>query len=268
LLFVPDPYFRAMSDEADSGVFVAAAHTAGPWNRSQQHGGPPNALAVRAAERCAAATTGRAGLRACRIAAEFVGPVPVGEVQTTARMVRAARSGVLVAVTVSGGGRECLHARVWLIADTDTASVVPAADAPAGPPTDRVPSFGLSFPYSDSIDWHEETGSILVPGPASVWARPRPELIAGEPWTGLQRVAFLGDSASGISGELDWEAWTFLNVDLDVHVARPVVGSWLHMSAATVLGPNGSGVARATVSDVHGPVGFTLQTLVLAPRRR
>src|SRR6185312_8626220 len=100
--------------------------------------------------------------------------------------------------------------------------VVPAADAPTGPPTDRVPSFGLSFPYSDSIDWHEETGSILVPGPASVWARPRPELIAGEPWTGLQRVALLGDSASGISGELDWEAWTFLNVDLDVHVARPV----------------------------------------------
>jgi hypothetical protein len=268
LLFVADPYFRAMSDEADSGVFVAAAHTAGPWNRSQQHGGPPNALAVRAAERCAAATTGRAGLRACRISAEFVGPVPVGEVQTSARVVRAARSGVLVAVSVSGGGRECLHARVWLIADTDTASVVPAADAPTGPPTDRVPSFGLSFPYSDSIDWHEETGSILVPGPASVWARPRPELIAGEPWTGLQRVALLGDSASGISGELDWEAWTFLNVDLDVHVARPVVGSWLHMSAATVLGPNGSGVARATVSDVHGPVGFTLQTLVLAPRRR
>jgi acyl-Coa thioesterase superfamily protein/acyl-CoA thioesterase superfamily protein len=265
---VGDPYFRAISDEADTGTFLAAEHTAGPWNRSHQHGGPPNALAVRAAERCAAAATGRVDLRACRIASEFVGPVPVGEVTTAARVARGARSGVLVEVVIAGGGRGCLHSRVWLIAEADTASVASSGAAPVGPPTDRAPAFGLSFPYSDSIDWHEETGSILVPGPASVWARPRPELLSGEPWTGLQRVALLGDSASGISGELDWEEWTFLNVDLDVHIVRPVVGSWLHLSAVTTLGPNGSGVARATVSDIQGPVGFTLQTLVLAPRRR
>lgn len=262
-----DPYFRAVSDDPGGGSFLAAAHTAGPWNRSHQHGGPPNALAVRAAERCAAAATGRLDLRSCRIASEFVGPVPVGEVQTSAHVVRAARSGVLVAVTVSGGGRGCLHSRVWLITDTDTAAVAPPVVASPGPPVDREPKFGLPFPYSDSIDWHEESGSILVPGPAAVWARPRPELLAGEDWTGLQRVAFLGDSASGISGELDWQEWTFLNVDLDVHVIRPVAGSWLHMSASTALGPNGSGVARATLSDIHGPVGFTLQTLVLSRRR-
>jgi hypothetical protein len=265
---VAAPYFRPISDQPGGGRFLAAAHTAGPWDRSQQHGGPPNALAVRAAERCAAAETGRAGLRACRIASEFVGPVPVGEVTTAARVARAARSGVLVEVTVGGGGRDCLHSRIWLITDRDTGSVAPLGDPTAGPPTDREPAFGLSFPYSDSIDWHEESGSILVPGPASVWARPRPELVAGEAWTGLQRVAFIGDSASGSSAELDWAEWTFLNVDLDVHLARPVEGDWLHMSAITALGPNGSGVARATLSDVYGPVGFTLQTLVLAPRRR
>ena len=45
-------------------------------------------------------------------------------------------------------------------------------------------------------------------------------------------------------------------------------GEWLHMDAVTQLGPNGSALARSTLSDTSGPLGATLQTLVLSPIRR
>ncbi len=86
--------------------------------------------------------------------------------------------------------------------------------------------------------------------------------------SGLQRAVLLGDSASGISPTLDWSQWSFLNIDLDVHLARPVLGDWLLMDAATQLGPNGSALARSTLADVHGPVGATAQTLVVAQRKQ
>jgi hypothetical protein len=265
---VANPYFLPLDDDPAAGRYLATELTGGPWDLQLQHGGPPNALAVRAAERAAAAHTGRADLTARRLAAEFVGPVPVAELATRTRIVRAARSAVLVDVVLAAGGRDCLTARVWLLAPGDTGHVATPAEAPLGPPLDRAPSFGLRFPYADSIDWHEVSGSILQPGPGAVWARPRHELLPGEPWTGLQRAVFLGDSASGVSAALDWADWTFLNVDLDVHLARPVTGDWLLLDATTRIGPDGGGVARSTISDVIGPVAHGLQTLVVAPRRR
>jgi hypothetical protein len=77
-------------------------------------------------------------------------------------------------------------------------------------------------------------------------------------------VALVADSASGISAELDWAKWSFPNVDLDVHLLRPLHGPWLHMRARTLLGPAGSALARSTLTDTHGALGAGLQTLVVA----
>jgi hypothetical protein len=264
---VGDTYFELIEEDPTRGRYLADACTGGPWDPGLQHGGPPNALVVRAAERAAAAESGRADLVASRLAAEFVGPVPVAEVSTTARVVRAARSGVLVEVRLASADRECLHARIWLVRDADTRVVAALLGPPQGPPG-TPPSFGLSFPYSNSIDWHEVAGSITTPGPGAVWARPRRSLVPDEELTGLQRVALIGDSASGISAELDWSAWSFLNVDLDIHLSRPFIGDWLHMDAVTQLGTHGAALARSTISDQHGPLATTAQTLIIAPRSR
>jgi hypothetical protein len=58
-----------------------------------------------------------------------------------------------------------------------------------------------------------------------------------------------------------------VNVDLDVHLARPFRGEWVVMDAETHLGEDGSGLTRSTLSDRHGVAGAGLQTLVLAPIR-
>jgi hypothetical protein len=125
---------------------------------------------------------------------------------------------------------------------------------------------GGSFPYAASIEWRAERGSLDERGPGTAWARPRLPLVDGERLSGLQHAVLIGDTASGLSSEVDWSEWSFLNVDLDVHLARPVQGDWLRLDALTQLGGSGSALARSTLSDVAGPVGTTAQTLVLAPR--
>src|SRR4051794_38219436 len=95
LVPVRDSYFTLIDEDSHDGRYASGPATTGPWNPGLQHGGPPNALAVSAAERALAAETGRSDLVALRLASDFVGPVPVAEVTTHARVVRAARSAAL-----------------------------------------------------------------------------------------------------------------------------------------------------------------------------
>jgi hypothetical protein len=203
-------------------------------------------------------------LIALRLAADFVGPVPVAEITTQARVVRVARRAALVEVTIAAEQRPCLVARVWFVRDADTASVAPAlGDAVAVP--DLPTGLDHSFGYGSSLEWRFVRGRMHEPGPAAAWVRPTMSLIAGRDAPGLAGVALIADSASGISAELDWSRWSFLNIDLDIHLARPPEGEWLLMEAATQLGARGSAMARSALSDVRGVLGAGLQTLVVAP---
>lgn len=262
-----DSYFTPIEQDDGGGRFLAGPATAGPWAPHLQHGGPPNALAVAAAERAVRAHTGRADFVALRLAAEFVGPVPVAEVEVTARVVRAARSAALAEVRLAGDGRDCLSVRIWFVRTDDTsAPAVTSAPPPARP--ERPTPLELSFGYGDSLDWRFVHGRMAEPGPSAAWVRATRPLFGGHEYSGLSRVVLVADSASGISAELDWGRWSFLNIDLDVHLARPFVGEWVLLDAATQLGPTGAALTRSTISDEEGVAGAGLQTLVVAPARR
>jgi hypothetical protein len=259
---VADSYFAFLSSGDGSERFLAGPATAGPWAAHLQHGGPPNALAVALAERALRAQTGRDDFVALRLAADFVRPVPVGELDVTAHVVRAARTAALVEVRIAAEGRECLLVRIWFLRDADTSAIAPAPGKPVEPGGVATP-LDLDFGYGASLEWHFTKGRMAQPGPAAAWIRPTLPLFDGYEYSGLARVALVADSASGISAELDWARWSFVNVDLDVHLARPVEGEWVLMEAATQLGGHGSALARSTLSDVRGVVGGGLQTLVL-----
>lgn len=267
---------------------VSAAACAGPWSVELQHGGPPTALLVRAAERLAAAASGRTDLAAMRIATDFLAPVPVAELAVSARVLRLARSAVLISAELAGTdsagviGRPFLQARVWLLAEGERPAEAdglgaedqlgedsnPAGEgAPAVLPDGLAPFEIFSFPYVNHLEWRVVTGSAHRPGPAVVWVRPRIPLVAGEQLSPLQRLALIADSASGVSAELDWDEWSFANVDLDVHLLRPVRGEWLLLDARTRLG-TGVGMASSTLWDADGVVGGGLQTLLLRRHRR
>ena len=258
-------YFSLRDTSGGAATYRSHPDTGGPWSPDLQHGGPPNALLVHAAEQAAAAHTGRTDLVALRIAAEFVGPVPVADVTVRTSVVRSARTALLVQASLSVRDRDCLHARIWLIRVASIAELG-AEPVPAALP-DGLRTWPGTFPYARTIEWRSVFGGLDERGPARMWARPTMPIVAGHEPSSLQRVVLVGDSASGISGELDWQVWSFLNVDLDVHLARPAVGDWIELDARTLLSPTGSGMARSVVSDLAGPCGATLQTLVVERRR-
>jgi hypothetical protein len=244
------------------GEVVSNAACGGPWHPELQHGGPPSALLVLAAERLAAAASGRDDLVAVRLAAEFLGPVPVAPLAITARVDRLSRTAVLVQAALGAGDRICLQCRIWLF---------PPGERPPGrvaEPTpveslDVLPGFGFdSFPYAQHLDWRLAAGAGRAPGPAAAWVSARVPLLPDQPYSPLQRTALFADSASGISAELDWDDWSFANVDLDLHLFAAPAGDWLLVDAVTELGA-GLAMTRSRLSDLAGPVGAGLQTLLV-----
>lgn len=266
-----------------TGTVDSAPACGGPWSAELQHGGPPTALLVRLAEQLAAGASGRTDLVAARVAAEFLAPVPVAPLEVSGRVLRLARSAVLISAELAVDGRPCLQARVWFLAEngapaaprpgpletSSSGEAVPAnepAEDPAEDPAE-LPDYGMDgFPYAEHLEWRVVSGKARQPGPADVWVRARVPLVLGERPSTLQRLALVADSASGVSSLLDWDDWSFANVDLDVHLMRQSQDDWVRMQAVSQVGA-GLGLARSTLSDRAGVVGAGLQTLLIRSRR-
>jgi acyl-CoA thioesterase len=76
----------------------------------------------------------------------------------------------------------------------------------------------------------------------------------------------MADAASGVSAALDWSKWSFVNVDLGIHLARPPTGEWMATDAKTDIGPTGMGLCTSRLFDRDGAVGVSTQSLLVTPR--
>jgi hypothetical protein len=243
--------------------YLATESTAGPWTPENQHAGPPAALLGRALEACSP----RAEMQLARCTFEILGPVPVAEVEVTARVVRPGRSVELLEAELSAGGRTAMTARAWRV----LAAGAPAAGADRVPPpipgeAADVP-FGLEgFGYGRAVEMRFAAGGWGEPGPATAWTRLRVPVVGDEPPSGLQRVLAVADSGNGISSVLPLGDWLFINPELTVHVRREARGEWVCLDAETVIAGGGAGLARSTLSDGEGIVAHGAQALLVAPR--
>ena len=88
------------------------------------------------------------------------------------------------------------------------------------------------FPYGRAMEWRVVSGDPDGPGDGAAWSRTRIPVVAGEEPSGLQRAVLTADSGNGLSAALDWSRWSFVNIDLDVHLSRPLDGEWVLLDAA------------------------------------
>ncbi|MBO0775931.1 MAG: thioesterase family protein [Actinobacteria bacterium] len=245
-------------------TWLATVHTTGPWDARAQHGGPPSALLGRAMQRCAA----RDDMIIARVTCEILGAIPVGELTVRAQVARPGRSVELLEAVASAGGREVVRARAWRVLRSSSEPVppraAPAPPLPASPVSD--PPGGWVGGYLSAVEWRPARGNFGVPGPATVWARLRYPLVAGEETSPLERVLAIADSGNGASGELDIAHWHFINPELTVHLHREPAGEWICLDAQTAISPGGAGLATSVLSDLDGPVGAGAQSLLIAPR--
>jgi hypothetical protein len=211
----------------------------------------------------------REDLSLTRFAMEILGPIPVGDVSVSSRVVRDGRRVQYVTAELEAGGRTAVLARGWRLRTGDTEDVASVPDpAPEPlPETSAVrPAGSGPFGYFDALDWRFARGSFEEPGPVVAWMRLRVPVLPDVAPTPMQRLVSVVDSASGVSNEVGFVTHLFSNVDLTVHVSRPLAGEWVCMDAATRIGPSGSGVCRARLYDEKGDMGSSAAALFVERR--
>jgi Thioesterase-like superfamily len=254
--------------EADGEVYVATELTRGPWDPGAQHAGPPSALLARAFELLPESERFQIG----RITFEILRPIPIAPVRIETRVLRPGRRVQLVEAELSVDGQVLMRATAWRIEIVSLElpdGAVDAAPAPAPPEQGSEAEF---FPtdqehgYHSAMDVSFIKGGFMQLGPATAWLRMRKPLVAGEEPTPLQRVLVAADVGNGISADLDYRRFVFVNVELTVHLERMPLGEWICVDAVTQAQPTGVATAESVLFDREGRIGRAAQTLVVSAR--
>jgi hypothetical protein len=250
----------------DGDQFVSTSLTRGPWSPHSQHGGPPSALLIRAAEQLAGDHTMTA-----RATIEILRPIPVSNLEVKAEAIRPGHKVQLIGATLIADGSEIARLTSLHLRRNDEFETPPALHdvAPPPPPTEgtNVDAFHLGYEsfVNDALEVRYLGRPANETGPSKGWTRLRVPLVAGEDPSPTQRVAVAADCGNGISFEIPFDSHLFVNPDLTIYLHRPPVGEWVLIDSVTDLGP-GVGLAQSALFDVDGPIGRSLQALYVDRR--
>lgn len=256
-----DAFYEPLEDD----LVRATAQTTGPWDARAQHAGPPAALLGGAMQRVV-------DVPLVRVTLEILRPVPITTLRVATEVVRPGRKVTMVEGVLADEDGPCLLGRAWGIRQADVAMDVPHPDgAIAGP--DAAGEAGF-FDVGVDVGWHTGMelrfvagGGFNELGPATMWGRPRVDLVAGRSWHPLERVLVLADAGNGASASADVKRWMFINTELTVHLTRHPDDEWVALNAHSVYERHGIGAAFSVVHDVRGPIGRAAQSLFLGPRQ-
>jgi hypothetical protein len=264
---------------SDGESFIPTAHARGPWDPGALHGGAPAALIAAAFERMEPSSE----LRVARLGFEFLRPIPFAPLTVSTRIVRAGQRVQELAGELRAGGDLVCRAGALRVREVPAGlpacapeqtrkhtSASTSAEAMPGPELGRAVRFALegsseaSFGASAmEMRW---LGDPRALGPGRVWMRLRHPLLPGEPPGPLALAAAVADFGNGVSAELAFDRFLFINADLAIHLHRPPNGDWIGLDARTLLYPGGTGLAESVLHDEQGPVGRAFQALVVQPR--
>jgi acyl-coenzyme A thioesterase PaaI-like protein len=263
----------------EGGRYEPTEHARGPWDPRALHGGAPAALIARAFELVPLAGTGEPGseLVLARLAFEFLRPVPLAPLSLTTRIVRKGRRVQELAAELSadlGTGEELVCRASALRIQPVPGELPSSGQAPPaampGPEHGRATEFALNKAAGTSLAtsgmemiWLNDPWSQ---GPGKVWMRLRHPLLPDEQATSLTRLVATADFGNGVSAELSFEDYLFINADLTIHLWRGPRGEWIGLDAQTLLQAGGTGVAESVLHDEYGAVGRAFQTLVVQRR--
>jgi Thioesterase-like superfamily len=266
--------------QPDGEMWLPTDFARGPWSPDALHGGPVAALIARAVESCESDDE----MHVARLTVELLRPVPVVPLTVTTTISRPGRKVQLVDVRVCSADHDLAWGRALRIrrlaegspgtvglADVTVSGPRPGQDpnAPPGPDDGHAspePVRGYTAFHSDGAELRFVAGEFGRRGAATVWVRLAVPVVPGEVPSSLERVAGASDFGNGVSSLFDFQNYLFINPDLSVFMNRPAVGEWICIEATTALGTAGVGLAQSTLWDVGGPLGRSIQNLLVERR--
>lgn len=252
---------------ADGDTFTSTVLTRGPWSPDHQHAGPPSALMAAVVERALPPQ-----MAVVRMTVELLRAVPIAPLKVSVQPLRAGRKVQWLSVDLAAADGDAL-ARAHALCVRTTEVTLPVqgdpVDDPVASPADSKP-FQFGF-FTGDEGYHTAMELRLARGEfgkgrVAMWMRMRVPLLAGAAPTPLQRVVIAADSGNGVSMSLDPRKFTFVNPDLTVYLHRPPAGEWVCLDARTIHQERGIGLADTRLLDEEGPIGRSVQGLVVDAR--
>jgi hypothetical protein len=252
----------------EDGGYRPTRLSGSPWSPDALHGGPPAALLAREIERYEEGDR----FRVARVTVELLRPVPFERLEISTCLRRPGRNVQLVEATLRSPEREVARA-TGLRIRRKTLALPQDLDGEGPPPSGpekghrlqmRSGTFHPGF-HSEGVEHRFIRGSFHTPGPAVDWIRVKFPLIEGEGLSPLCRACAVADFGNGISGLLAG-THTYINPDLTVYLHRYPEGEWICLDAVTRIHPDGIGLAESLLSDERGPIGRSLQSLIVSER--
>lgn len=260
----------ALFELIDDDRYLPTELARGPWDERALHGGPVAALLGGAAE------APLEDLFPARVTVELLRPVPVAPLVVATTVTRPGRKVRLVDVGLrTDDGALVATATVLGIrrAEVTVPDVGPSDAPPPGPeavpaatPDDVAVAATYDAFHNAGVEHRFVAGAFHAPGPATDWIRLRVPVVASRPTTPLQRVLAAADFGNGISGVADFQQLLFINPDLTVHLHRLPAAEWVALDAVSRLEEHGVGVAQSALWDERGPLGRSLQSLLVEAR--
>lgn len=254
--------YRLEGDRAISGKSAG-----GPWDVNLQHGSAPSSLIASIAENIPT----QSPMRIARLTVDLMRPVPVAPLGIKTEVVREGRKIQLCAIDLYAEGVLVVRGTVLKLRRQNVSLPDDAPDEPValpGPEAGRIASGKITEnPFMACLSMSVVKGGFNIPGPGAVWFRVERPIVEGRVTSPAMRAVVAADFCNGTSSVLDFKAWTFINGDLTVSLARDPIGDWILLDAETWLGPDGGGLASARLADRHGYFGRAAQSVLIEPRR-
>lgn len=254
----------ALFEPAGADLWMPTDLARGPWSPDALHGGPPAALLARALEPLLAP------LQPARLTIELLRPVGLVPLRVATRVVRDGRKVRLAEASLAHGDTVVATAVALGIRTADIPVPEQPSVAPPPGPEHGVEPVRPDDPYdafhNRGVEHRFVHGMIGTPGPGTDWIRLRAPVVADEEPSPLQRVAAAADFGNGVSGLDAMDQLLFINPDLTIHLHRLPVGEWICLDAVSRYQPNGIGLAVSDLYDEHGPIGRSMQSLLLDNR--
>ena len=253
-----EPYFTL-----DGNKITASKYTAGPWDKSMQHGGAPTALITSIVDKIPS----EGAMQLTRLTVDLKRPVPVGELEYNVEITREGRNIQTAEIALIANGKEVTKAFALRMRVTDQAVPAEAMVSKAPPArSDKDREFfrdGVSFGEQITLRQAEYVPEGMND---AVWFRIGRPFFGDQQTTPLMRAAATGDFCNAFGAQLDFEKWTYINADLTLHFSRAPVGEWIMLAATGWMGGNGRGLAFGELADEQGYFGRSVQSLVIAER--